>query len=458
MTRRAAATSPERVKRERSELSSPDTVLGQLQRGQGRGYLAARESNDVDALLHCIHHDPRWDRQLERRDMYYARLAMELDVDIGAIAARFDVPFGDHDDELNLTAKVLVELGERGVAGAFDALRAALRSPNWRAAAQALSFAQLDSDKPLVNKADLSALMEHDDLRQLVWRESTWQMWAELEPRLKPMLRQDLGPAHSETRREAAPKPDTSMSTATLLSIVCRENQVRITNVLKQRRDAVSVASLVSAGQNGTESQKRTALMVLAEQHNPSLALSCTASVVGDPPPLVRTEMLKYLAALPAEHTLSFARRFQGQLNLAGAAAARIFARHAEAGDREALESELRTLLGNDHLNRVRDIAEALGAIGSAESAEALRRTLETVPYAYVRQHLIRALHVCAPAEAIALAPDALFDSDDGTRLWAAEHAPRKQARKRLAEMAEDVFECGYVRKAATQRLAERDL
>ncbi|MFK7999697.1 MAG: HEAT repeat domain-containing protein [Polyangiales bacterium] len=445
------------MKLERNELSSPNTVLGQLQRGQGRGYLAARESNDVDALLHCIHRDPRWDRQLERRDIYYARLAMELEVDIRAIAARFDVSFGDHDDELNLTAGVLVELGKRGVTGAFDALRAALRSPNWRAAARALSFAQMDSDKPLVNKADLSALMVHDDLRQLVWRDSTWQMWAELEPRLKPLLRQDMGPAHSKARREAAPKPDTSMSTVTLLSIVCRENQVRVSNVLKQRRDAASVAALVSAGQSGTESQKRTALMVLAEQHNPSLIQSCTESVQGDPPPLVRTEILRYLAALPAEHTLPVARRFQGRLNLAGVAAAGIFARHAEAEDREALEGELHTLLDKDHLYRVSSVAEALGAIGNVESADTLRQTFLAVPYAYVRQHLIRALHICAPAEAIELAPDALFDSDEGTRLWATEHVRGRRARERLDEMAADEFEWGYVRKAATKRLAARD-
>lgn len=442
------------MKRERIELDSPDTVLGQLQRGQGRGYLAAREAKDVDALLHCIHFDPRWDRQVEQREMYYARLAIELDVRVSDIASRFD-----EDDELNLTAEVLVELGERGVPEAFGALRAALRSPNWRAAARALNFAQMDSDEPLVNKADLSALVDHDELRELVWKTAEWRMWAEMEPRLQPMLRQDAGPAETKARRQAAPKPDTSMSTEELLSIVCRENLKRVSNVLTQRRDGRSLNALRTAGKSGTEFQRIAALTVFGRHGDASLLESCIVQIQSDPMSMIRTVILRYLSALPAEHTLPVARRSFGQPKLAGIAASRILAQHAEAEDREAVEAQLLSFVEQEHLYGVSNMAGALGVIGSSDSTEILKRTFETVPYAYVRQHLIHALHICAPAQAVELAPDALFDSDDATRLWATQHTRRDlTTQERLVEMAEDEFEWGYIREAATKRPDDSDL
>lgn len=441
--------------RPETKLESPDTLLGQLQRGQGRGYLAAREAKDVDALLHCIHHDPRWDRQVERRDVYYARLAIDLDVDMSAIAAHFD-----EDADLNLTAEVLVELGERGVMRAFDVLRAALRSTNWRAALRGLRVAQSDRVESLLNKAELSALMEHEGLEDVVWDDAEWRLWSKLEPRLLPLMRVDAGPAETKRRTEAAPKADTSMSTDALLSIVCRENIIRVTNVLLHRRDAKSVAALrASASTNASvdaadQFARWTALRVLAERGDPCALPSCEALLATVPVSQERMELRRYIRSLSGKHTLPVARRLLAYDDFREVVALGIFAKHAEAEDRLTLEARLEELLDAGHLRCTGDVADALGVIGNAESAPLLEAGFHRVAYAYVRRHFIRGLHPCDAQRALALASDALYDSDDGTRLWAAKHVPwDAQSTARLAELAEDELEWGDIRAVAAKRL-----
>ena len=59
-----------------------------LQRGLGSGYLWALDADRSVAqalLLHCIFNDPRWDRQLDARVEYYATLALDVGLDVGAL-------------------------------------------------------------------------------------------------------------------------------------------------------------------------------------------------------------------------------------------------------------------------------------------------------------------------------------------------------------------------------------
>jgi hypothetical protein len=61
------------------QLAPPDSLLGQLQRGRGAGYLWALTEPPATVhplLIECITHDPRWDHQIEQREDYYARLAV----------------------------------------------------------------------------------------------------------------------------------------------------------------------------------------------------------------------------------------------------------------------------------------------------------------------------------------------------------------------------------------------
>ncbi|MCA9614763.1 MAG: hypothetical protein R3B99_14715 [Polyangiales bacterium] len=122
-------------------LDPPESLLGQLQRGLGRGYLACVRDKRADALLHGIHSDPRWDRQGEERAAYYAKLALALRVDVTPMANA--VQEGDvRDGRGALAADVLLEMAVRGRDDALDALRAALRHDGWSLALLALDEAE----------------------------------------------------------------------------------------------------------------------------------------------------------------------------------------------------------------------------------------------------------------------------------------------------------------------------
>ncbi len=65
----------ERDDERRVVLADPDSLLGMLQRGRGRGFLLASETPPQEVwplLLECIMNDPRFDRQCEDREEYYA--------------------------------------------------------------------------------------------------------------------------------------------------------------------------------------------------------------------------------------------------------------------------------------------------------------------------------------------------------------------------------------------------
>lgn len=85
--------------------ASPHTTLGQLQRGQGRCYLAARDTNDVAALLDCIRNDCRVDPRTQRHELFFAHLALDLNIDATDIASCLGV------GQFDLCAEVLGELG-----------------------------------------------------------------------------------------------------------------------------------------------------------------------------------------------------------------------------------------------------------------------------------------------------------------------------------------------------------
>ena len=75
-------------------LADAADPLGKLQRGLGSGYLWALDADRAVShalLVHCVFNDPRWDRQLDDRDDYYATLALDIGLDLApleGVAAR----------------------------------------------------------------------------------------------------------------------------------------------------------------------------------------------------------------------------------------------------------------------------------------------------------------------------------------------------------------------------------
>jgi hypothetical protein len=66
-------------------LADPASLLGMLQRGRGRGYLAALEAAPETVwplLVECVTNDPRLDRQCEERAGYHASLIAATGMDL----------------------------------------------------------------------------------------------------------------------------------------------------------------------------------------------------------------------------------------------------------------------------------------------------------------------------------------------------------------------------------------
>lgn len=99
-------------------LADPDSLLGMLQRGRGKGYLLALEKPPEEVwplLTECVINDPRLDRQLEGRAEYYAALIVSTGMDLGPLATDLrenDVPDSDCDCYLGLILSTLDCLAE----------------------------------------------------------------------------------------------------------------------------------------------------------------------------------------------------------------------------------------------------------------------------------------------------------------------------------------------------------
>jgi hypothetical protein len=78
------------VDRIQNNLADPESLLGMLQRGRGKGYLGALEAAPETVwllLFDCVTHDPRLDKQLEAREEYYASLILATGMDLEPLRA-----------------------------------------------------------------------------------------------------------------------------------------------------------------------------------------------------------------------------------------------------------------------------------------------------------------------------------------------------------------------------------
>ncbi|MDB6111945.1 MAG: hypothetical protein JWR69_3695, partial [Pedosphaera sp.] len=107
--------------------ASPDSLLGQLQRGRGEGHIRILSTPKRDAcqlLVECISNDPRLDSQVEQRAEYYASIAVEVGLDLAPLAQHLR----EHDDtgqstwNTALAVETLGELAKRSYGNAADIL------------------------------------------------------------------------------------------------------------------------------------------------------------------------------------------------------------------------------------------------------------------------------------------------------------------------------------------------
>ncbi|MFE4519649.1 hypothetical protein ACFRMQ_36370 [Kitasatospora sp. NPDC056783] len=101
------------------------TLLGLLPRGRGQGALiAAEDRSSVADLVHgCVRWEWRWDRQVDSRHVYLARLIRDLELPLGPVIELL----ARDEDTRRRAAGVLEPLALGGSAEAEEALRTDVR-------------------------------------------------------------------------------------------------------------------------------------------------------------------------------------------------------------------------------------------------------------------------------------------------------------------------------------------
>lgn len=95
--------------------AEPHSLLGLLQRGRGLGLRRAlSEPDGAELVRRCLEEDARWDRQLEERGIYFARLLTSLRIGLGDL----DLDLSDPDLSDTVAFDTLLELARQGSASA----------------------------------------------------------------------------------------------------------------------------------------------------------------------------------------------------------------------------------------------------------------------------------------------------------------------------------------------------
>lgn len=442
----------------------PESRLGALQRGRGDGFRAALVGGSEAAaeVIACVLEDPRWDRQVEIRDDYYARLLLALAADLTPIAARLaalaDAAALDSPD-LWLPLGVCSELAARGHAGARELLAGLVaRTRLWRPCLDTLDSAGGESlIGAVVSPADAAAFVTRatpTELCEVVDRISApWNLWAADIPALRPALAQrDHWIARRLAESASLPTIDPSQSTDTLLAIQLPPRRWReLADLLDARRDAATTTALLRVATTAHPFRalalrllgRRQCLDLLAEAAAFLRAEAADPAIRGTNATM-RRGYINYLVALPAAHVLPLARAWFAEPWPLSLAAGDIFGRHATATDRTLLEAAGALALTSGEMYRLCTVLEALELIADPASIPLLCAVVHDAPYSYARWKALDALvpHVGRPA-VDAILTDALWDSDTGARLIACDQADLDSplVRARLDEIAADEHE-----------------
>lgn len=382
---------------------APQTLLQLLRSGRGDGYRAALSASATDEVIACVLDDPRWDRQVESRDAYYANLLIALNADVQPLVDRI-ASAGDAADEsaLGLPIGVLAQMARRQHAAAASGL------------ARCIDVVE--------------AASEPTELERI----RTWK-------------------AHLS-----------SASVPELLRAANRPGPIRpIVDELLRLDARATDQALRSAARDGSPRQRAVALQVLGTQGcvdylddaKQFLAEQTEESTKSDDV-ILRISFVRYLVALDPELTLPLARDWLSTRWPLSHAAEEIFSRRATPADRRALEVVGEAALAAGEMYRLCSMLEGLARIGD-ESLPLRIQAYAQAPYSLARSRALVALRPHAQSDAVAeILIEALWDCQSEARAIACAAAPLTDslAARRLIELGADVFEETNVRRAAAAR------
>lgn len=378
----------------------PSTFRGQLQRGRGIAYQAARNQAQAgDAVYECVIDDPRWDRQAESRDTYLAGLIRTLDLPLTPLEEHLTAFDDDDPDDIDLLLNVVAELAAAGHGEAIGVLRRYVTSGrHWSAALTALVFAEpADALRALGVRDDLIsealACRTDAELEKLVTDgDDEW---------MQPVLERHPRLQRSYATSEETPEQRRAEALASRRRLAQRMAEAPREELLRQiaHEPGMRRRALEELGRRGDE-------IVLDLVEDPGLRN--TADWIPGAP-----QALKHLGAAAVPR----ARRWLSDDATMAAFGIRVLAADGDRHDVPALISALERAFHDDDLWCAAETpAEGLGRLRIAEAAPLLLAAWEKTIHSYARRRLLPALHRCAPQVGEAVAVEGLDDCESTVR------------------------------------------
>ncbi|MEU4152222.1 HEAT repeat domain-containing protein [Streptomyces sp. NPDC026659] len=460
-------------------IAPSGTLLGLLQRGRGDGTLhalTAPRAEALEALDHCVLHDPRHDWQVENRSLYYARLYLDLNGELDAIEAHLFGAEDILDGDESRTGLALAVLGHLASYGRLDALallrRYAAHGANWAWALDELALRDDDAGlralaAPVLARfpADAAGDAELAATVRDAFEPRPWRLWAE-DPRTSIATRvrtaQEAGSFDRWQRQMRPGGPRPGWSVAAVLDWAQQGLERGAALHVPAARCLAAVAGpedraeILGAARTGTEGARCTALRYLADSADPE-ALPLIEAAVADGTTGVVEAAVDAFERMRTEAAVEHARRWAERPDALGAAAGRVLACRGTAQDGDLVLGALREAVRGEGPDAptLWTLVDGAGRLGIACAAPVLRHVYRETASSHLRGRAAGALAATDPSFATGFAVECLWDCEETTRELAARHAETGDARvvERLRRLAADPAEEAEVQTAVRSRI-----
>ena len=452
--------------------SSPDSLLGQLQRGRGEGFiriLSTPKGEACQLLLECITNDPRLHRQVEARAEYYASIVMKLGFDLAPLAQLLR----EHDDKdqstsnTTLAVSTLGELAKRRFGNAADILCDYVAWGQWWdwPLDDLMTLSDADLNAKLADSVERHFPSDEELEEALAWFNLDELPWAALVQqsnrmgKIKNKSRKRFGIASDQHQ----PSSDwTSLTTKQLLELADKKNHHKLRKVIIQQVATSDVELLlenISIDKPFVAAVALAGLAQLAPERVFGWLQNFWSSNPGMPG-FLRPRTIDVMISLPGVLTLPLARERLFHENWHERfLAEKLFEAHAGQEDIPLLKGAIKQALQDDeeHCYRLCSLVEAFSHLPGVGPIPELTEVFVRFRYSYGRARTANAISVTAPdlfREKFAV--ECLWDCEDRTRAMGAKFAPgaNNDVSARFQELASNIWEDKSVREEAEKRIA----
>ncbi|GAB3147321.1 hypothetical protein GCM10027258_40530 [Amycolatopsis stemonae] len=410
--------------------ASAKTLQGALQRGCGAaGAWVATHRVAPELVLDCVRRDYRWDRQVDERTVYLARLVLDAELSVDPIVEqlwRTGRSSGYNGNRFGQSVDLLATLARTPVAAAVDALRQYVgEGERWVEVLQAVAGTWpgewWEDLAPIVAGRAGNASPEDVFLGQ-----DPWSRWAGRDRRIDDLLQR----AQPSVAWRCPSLPYRGAPVAELLSLLA---------------DPDTPPETLSA-----------VLHDFARHRDPERRLLDVADQLAARPD-VRTIGLVHALTKLGPQTVRLARQWaRNPSHPLWWRAVVELTEHGDAADVPALLDALGRLDSDkDEWCGYDALARGFARLGVTEAAPRLRSLWYQSPHSYERAAYVNALLALDPDTTRQQLPDALADCEADVRVVAARHAPLTgEVRRWLGRLRDSPIENTDVREAAADRLA----